>query len=338
MISICYEVIESAFLRDLKVMKDILTTYYSYCLQANLRGGVRAIRQTKSSEKQNAKILRRKVIRRFIEKNEINRIHCDDSFIKHIVRTYREYYREVLLTPAKLSSLNEQLDSFLREIAKSEDIKISSNISRKSLEKILSNEIKLRGYYSLFGTVSPFRSLLIWKKQTAKRYSVVLPEGKQRVNVVFMEDFLELSWLHYATFGKYYVGGWAKKDALYCVKQAYKINSPKFLVHYLAHEAQHFSDYKSFPKLQQMDLEYRSKLAELSLTQSPNKFMKKLRLEARNDKHAPHSFAAYKILQNIGDSSSAKIIQLSARALLKEHSEKLKSRGAKTVTTCLVNI
>ena len=315
-------------------MKDVLTTYYSHCLQANLKGGLRAIRQTKSSEKKSAEILRRKILRRFIRKDEINRIHCSDRFVKAIIQAYRNYYKSVLLSPKKVSFYSKQLDSALREIAKSEDIKINSNISRGSLEKILTREIKHRGYYSLFGTISPFRSLLVWKNQKTKKFSVILPEGKQGVNVVFMEDFLELSWLHYATFGKYYVGGWAKKDALYCVKQAYKINSSKSLVHYLAHEAQHFADYKSFPKLQQVDLEYRAKLAELSLTDSPNRFLKKLKLEAINDKHKPHSFAAYAILKSIGDSSSAKKIRLSAEKNLKEHSEKLKSLGAKTVTTC----
>jgi len=319
-------------------MKDVLTTYYSYCLQANLKGGLRAIRQTKSSEKKNAEILRRKVLRRFIKKDEINRIHCSDRFVKAVIHTYRNYYQSVLLNPKKVTFFNKQLDSSLGEIAKSENIKINSNISRGSLEKILTREIKRRGYHSLFGTVSPFRSLLVWKNQNTKKFSVVLPEGKQGVNVVFMEDFLELSWLHYATFGKYYVGGWAKKDSLYCVKQAYKINSSKFLVHYLAHEAQHFADYKSFPKLQQVDLEYRAKLAELSLTDRPNRFLQKLKLEAINDKHKPHSFAAYSILKSIGDSSSVKKIRLSAEKLLKEHSEKLKSLGSKKVTTCLVNI
>lgn len=58
-------------------------------------------------------------------------------------------------------------------------------------------------------------------------------------------------------------------------------------------------------------MEYRAKLAELSLTDSSNSFFKKLKLEAINDKHKPHSFAAYTIL---------------------------KSLGAKKVTTCLENI
>lgn len=85
------------------------------------------------------------------------------------------------------------------------------------------------------------------------------------MNVLFMEDFVTLGWEEYATLGNYYPGGWATKDAIYCVKSAYDLKSENFLISYLAHEGRHFIDYKLFPKLESADLEYRAKLTELSL-------------------------------------------------------------------------
>lgn len=223
----------------------------------------------------------------------------------------------------------------LKEIALSEGIVLSPQIRTEKLEKILKEALRSRGYFCLFGIVKPFRSLMIWKKEKRRSFSVVLPEKTQKVDVIFLDQFAELGWLHYATFGKYYVGGWAKKDALFCVKQAYKVNSSTFKVHYLSHEAQHFSDYKLFPKLIQVDLEYRAKLAELALTKTPRKFLQKLRCEAKNDIHIPHSFAAYKILSNICEVSSPKAIRLDATQLLRRHTEDLKRHGAKKVKSVL---
>ncbi|SHJ43145.1 hypothetical protein SAMN02745163_01951 [Clostridium cavendishii DSM 21758] len=74
-----------------------------------------------------------------------------------------------------------------------------------------------------------------------------------------------LGWLHFATMGKHYPGGWAKPEGLYYVNNENKeidTNSIDFQVWFLKHEAQHLSDYKSFPNLKTIDLGYRAKLVE----------------------------------------------------------------------------
>jgi len=87
-----------------------------------------------------------------------------------------------------------------------------------------------------------------------------LLDEELKVKVVLMTDFATLGWEEYATLGTYYPGGWATDDALYCVKDAYDLNSETFLVSYLAHESRHFSDYKLFDKkLSGAELEYRAK-------------------------------------------------------------------------------
>lgn len=318
-------------------MSDIKQKYYSHCLKADLRSALNMLfKESKPIKSGPVDLFRKKVVARFIEQNEKDSIKCDDLFVKSIIKAYRVYYREVLLTPNNAGFLGRNLTKSLKDIALDEGIKISSGIKIEVLEKYLITALSKRGYFSLFGVVKPYRSLMVWKNEKRKSFNVVLPEKIQKVDVIFLGQFIELGWLHYATFGKHYVGGWAKKNALYCVKQAYKVNSLTFKVHYLSHEAQHFSDYKLFPKLSQIDLEYRAKLTELALTATPKKILIKLKNEAKKDMRIPHSFAAYKILSEIKEGCYVKAIRIDAVRLLKQHTEKLKQCGARKVKTVLI--
>ena len=313
-------------------MSDLKQKYYSHCLKADLKSALKVLlKNSRSIKNYSDNLFLKKVVARFINQNEKDNIRCSDDFVRSIIKSYRIYYREVFLNPSRATLLEKNLTNTLKTIALNNGISISSRIDTETLEKKLKGALLSRGYYSLFGIVKPFRSLMIWKIEKRKSYSIELPEKRQKVDVVFLEQFIELGWLHYATLGKYYVGGWAKKDALFCVKQAYKINSPTFKVHYLSHEAQHFSDYKLFPNLDQIDLEYRAKLTELALTKTPKKFLAKLKRESKKDRHIPHSFAAYNILLDIDETSSPTIIRKNAVHLLTKHTEKLKKYGPKKV-------
>lgn len=105
------------------------------------------------------------------------------------------------------------------------------------------------------------------------------------------------SWLHYATFGEHYAGGWAKEDALYCVKEAYEpLDDEVFNVSFLKHEAQHFYDYEHYPNLPGYVLEYRAKLVELM--EDRGRVWEKILTQAKNDKQFPHSYASYLITEN----------------------------------------
>ncbi len=172
--------------------------------------------------------------------------------------------------------------------------------------------------------MTPFRSLLVWRSQKIEKFQVPLIHKTQVVKVVLLDKFIEFGWLHFATFGKYYVGGWAKKDALYCVLPAYKksLNGESFRVSYLTHEAQHFSDYKRFPKLSQTDLEYRAKLAELVAAKKTTRLLMKFRSEAKNDPKFPHSHAAWRVINDLNTKGS---IQDEASRILREHSHALSS-------------
>lgn len=305
---------------------ELKKKYYIYCLNADMVSAIKLIQSKKFSKDKKIKSFYNKVSERFIKKNEKSSINSDDFFIKTVIQTYRNYYRDSLLNPKNMRALDKKLNRVLTRLCRKENIIVSKNI-----EFVLKTEFKKRGYKSIFGVVKPFRSLIVWKDESLKTFKVKLPEKKQNVKVIFLDNIIELSWLNYATFEKYYVGGWAEKNVLFCVKKAYNVKSSKFAIHYLAHEAQHFLDYKQFPKLLQPDLEYRAKLVELSLLMNPKKFINKLQSEAKNDFKIPHSFAAYQIVEKLRHSEVQP--QLLAQRLLAEHTQLLKLRGAKKVKT-----
>jgi hypothetical protein len=79
---------------------------------------------------------------------------------------------------------------------------------------------------------------------------------------------VSLGWLGYAICDFHHTGGWATPERLFAVRSAYDLDAESFKVSYLAHEGQHFSDYRRFPTLTQPDLEYRAKLVEIAKARS----------------------------------------------------------------------
>lgn len=301
-------------------MNKILSDYYSLCFQANVSQAHKLWRRKTHAHHALAK----KFTARFGTQANLGTIKTQDSLASSLIRLYREYYRQSLLGNQNDKALTTSLCQLARELGL-----IKRSCSQTKLEEIFIQQLRARGFHALFGTVKPYRSFLLWQRESKRTYKVDLPERRAYVKVIFLEDFLELGWMHFATFGRYYVGGWAKPDALYCVKQAYKLESAKFKVHYLAHEAQHFADYEDFPGLDSVDLEYRAKLSELILCYRPSQFLTKLQLEQANDPAVPHSFAAYKILSALGKRVSenpARILRQQAQELLSRHTQLLKTK------------
>lgn len=299
--------------------------YYGYCLKGRLDSGVAAI-----IKKKDPLSLFRKVEKRFLLKNEKLSSRIYHPFVRDLIEIYHFYYCEALLNPHRPKKYETLLEKKLSRLI--QDYRLTKKeLKLEAIEKLLVRTLKKLGFYSLFGVVKPWRSLLIWENEVSKEYGVSLLGKKEQVQVVFLENFLELGWLHYATFGKYYVGGWAKKDTLYCVKQAYAVESEVFQVHYLAHEAQHFRDYREFPKLGQVDFEYRAKLTELSLTSKAKKFARRLALEATPNPDIPHSYSAHMILKGLGtewERMSNSQLNRSAEVLFRQHTHMAKRNGS----------
>lgn len=298
-----------------------------------MSAGIQSIMRGKRTTDDRITRLQSRIRRRFIDKSERKRVGASDPLVRLLVLTYRNYYRNVLLNPSNAKRFERELFQDLQAICS--DFQLSPRkMNFETVELELKEELCKRGFFSLFGIVTPFRSLLVWRTQSRRKFRVKLVGGTQSVAVVFLKDFVELGWMHFATFGRHCVGGWAKKDALYCVARRYDLSSDKFRASYLCHEAQHFSDFKKFPKLKQVDLEYRAKLAELVASKRPVQLIRKFQQEAKDDKTLPHSYASFCVVKGLSISPSdrrRRAIAFVASKRLIEHSSQLRARGASVV-------
>ena len=195
--------------------------------------------------------------------NYINKIEPE---LKSLLKLYSEYWHRALKSDASVhdSSFVLSLKKFLKR-NDSEFVK-SDSLSDDSINSVLTDYINSLGFITTgYAKTGKLFDLLIWKSQYDSMYVFAIKDDTIKVNVTFMEDFATLGWEEYATFGKYYPGGWATDNGLFCVKDAYDLQSEEFLISYLAHEGRHFSDYVLLPRLNGEELEYRAKLTELSL-------------------------------------------------------------------------
>ena len=308
--------------------------YYSACLKGELTVGIRALGRaaSKRGAPKTVQSLDQKVRMRFGREDENHRISTDDPFVWQLVRSYRAYYRRSLLRGGVDLPAERELAGRLERLADSVGIARREMKTNDKIECALARELSKRGYHSLFGTVLPFRNLMIWRSQKVRRYVVPLVEGSQPVKVILLGEFVEFDWLHFATFGRHAVGGWAKPTALYCVATRYDLRSETYRLSYLHHEAQHFADYRTFPKLKQSGLEYRAKLAELAVLSRPMKLIEHLRQQAKKDPTQPHPFAAYRILRDLGAMTppphTRSEMQAAARELIRKDSSSLRRRNA----------
>lgn len=323
----------------------IIQQVVSKALQGDIRAALDIMNKTPNSQLTKRDLrFKKRFIQRFGDENVSVKLRCTDNIVKQLYEIYRGYWHAILLksvSPKKAeSTLFEQLNIFMKYN------EISSRLlkNRTNIENKLRDFLAEKSYFSLFGIVQPFREFEIWQTQKEKIFSVILPETRQNVKVILMEKFISKGWEAYATIDRAFPGGWAKRDRLFCNASSYDFNTERFLVSYLTHEAQHFFDYKRFPKLCQLDLEYRAKLAELSVAKrSGKKLLRGLYLSANKNKKYPHSYANYIVTKDIVDklyigkdlSRLPKVriedINIIAEILLKKNSKLLFKKNAKTV-------
>ena len=194
-----------------------------------------------------------------------NYFQAKDSVINQLRRIYQLYWRKELLGKIKHGDkkLKRELLYFFRKENRRSTF-MASRITKKNIKEAQRKYIESKDYYTTdFGKTNGYYDLLLWKKQSKDTYkNVSLITNTVDVTVNFMENFTSLGWLEYASFGTAVPGGWATKQELFCMKKSYDLKSELFLVNYLKHEGQHFSDLNSYPELSVFDLEYRAKLSE----------------------------------------------------------------------------
>lgn len=264
---------------------------------------------------------------RFFSEKPIYSYKTSDIWIRSVLKSYYQYFRAVLT--------KSQVDADKELAEKLKGLINDDSLDLDVIESVLEREFKDRGYQFLGGVTAPFRGPYIWGSEEKVEYTVTLPSGEQPVSVYFMSDFILHGWLHFATFGKYAAGGWAKQNAIYCVKDRQRkgTDHPDFVYSFLTHEAQHFNDYQKFPKLLPRDLEYRAKLVELIYHPNNKKLLTDFSTYADTNKENSHTYASYVISSNFSKWKKAEGSTISsyARQLLDEHTDLLIKAGQESV-------
>ena len=236
-----------------------------------------------------------------------------DAFLAATLAAYQEYWLGALRAEQAPATAEAALFARLDALVVASGGKAARDLDE--LEGTLAAMISSRGAYSLHGKTLPFREFMLWTKQASKTYDVALPESRQAVTVVFMDGFSSLGWAGFATCGVAHSGGWTKPDALYAVRSAYDLESESFRVSYLTHEGQHFSDNARFPGLEQPELEYRAKLAELAVANTTaHKLLEKFAANTSSDRGVPHSHANKRVTDEMGDWRKLDVAQINASA------------------------
>jgi hypothetical protein len=222
-----------------------------------------------------------------------------DRLVGPVLTAYQEYWLRTLRAEHPEADNEAWLLATLNAIVKAEGGAAASSLD--ALEPSLESLIVGRGYHVLLGVTSPLRELMLWKTEAETRYDVALPETREAVTVVFMDDFASLGWAGFATCDRHHSGGWTKPDRLYAVRSAYDTLSENFRVSYLAHEGQHFSDNRRFPEVtQQAELEYRAKLTELAVgSTTVHDLLDAFVANVGTDIAVPHSYANGRVVRDM---------------------------------------
>lgn len=217
-----------------------------------------------------------------------------DPWSADVLRLYRTYWTGVMLrsVPAQqgertlATALAKKLDHATADMA--------------TLEPLLQAQLESHGYHALFGVTTPLREFMLWRKQTDETYDIDLPGGHEPVHVTMMDDFASLGWLGYAVCDYHHTGGWATQERLFAVRSAYDLDSEDFKVSYLAHEGQHFADYRRFPGLGQADLEYRAKLVEIAKARTTlYALLDAFGANGSEDREQPHPWADHQVVTRL---------------------------------------
>lgn len=272
-------------------------------------------------------------------------LDVQDPFARDVAMLFQGYWTRCLLGTTERDAAGALLLTDLKACLIRHGKPGAAFQSLDDLTQALGPMLEAVGFHSLRGVTSPYYELMLWRREREATYSVRLPESTQRVRVVFMSDFVLWGWLGFATCGRSHSGGWTTAEALYCLENAYALDSEAFRVSYLAHEGQHFADNQRFPKLQQPELEYRAKLVEvIQAEETLYPLLEQFSRQGGGDRTSPHPFANQKLSSQLSRAlfgndaahmdpilwrrKSREDLQSAALKLLQESTRTLESLGA----------
>jgi len=275
-------------------------------------------------------------------------LEADDKRIASFLRIYEDFLKWMLKTnPTTVEAENAIVQKLKPFFPRAGFIaKFSKRLAYLSLHVHVPRFFKQYGYHAIFGTVDIYPNLVLWRKQTARKETVDLPDGQVEIEVVEMDGLITRGWVDYLSMGEIGTGGWVTKKGCTYFKEKYDIERDEFKVSLLKHEGQHFFDKKSHRKMNSVDLEYRAKLVELIYHKEMNTFFHFLgNMATTDDKTRPHAYAERRIVQGLSlkvfgvemeaskDTWKAryKEIPTAARELLNEHNKMMIGWNGKNI-------
>ena len=271
----------------------------SHALQGDISRDAPALRYLDPAGLTPAERARREcLVARFADRRRVE-ARSGDPFVDTLLDAYREYWTDSLLRSTDTVTLENRLhgriDAARAKYAGALE-KLTLDESTQTLVPILES----RGFFAIAGVTLPFYELMVWRTNDTRTYDVALPERTIAVKVVLMEGFASLGWSAWATCDRSFSGGWTTRAAIYAVRQAYDLDSEAYRVNLLVHESQHFSDYERFPKLEQPELEYRAKLAEIARSEASTRdLVARFASQVGESRLVPHAWANAQVVADL---------------------------------------
>jgi hypothetical protein len=282
--------------------------------------------------------------RRFIERSDgLDVTRLENPAVREIAGLFESYWLDALMQTAPLETLEDQLKRRLDEMLVEQGY-TSVRADEDALFENVEAFIRSEGLYAQSGRTPPLLDLMIWASNETVVESVELTDGTYEVELNYVDDFITNGWSNFAAFGMASTGGWAKKDGLYCICSYYDLDSERYRLSFLKHEARHYADYERYPALQPADLEYRGKLTELAYSEEGTyRLLEQFTQAANLVEDAPHPLANWFVVEGLSRQLMGGVrpvdagaweaipkaqIRQAARRLLEEHDVMLADMGA----------
>jgi hypothetical protein len=284
--------------------------------------------------------------RRFVERSDgLDLARIESPAVREIADLFQSYWIDALMQTAPLDVLEGRLKSRLDDMLIERGF-ASALDDEDALFENVEAFIGREGLHAQSGRTPPLIDLMIWTSNDTVVESVELTDGTYEVELNYIDDFVSYGWSNFAAFGMASTGGWAEKDGLYCICRHYDLDSERFKLSFLKHEARHYADFELYPELQPADLEYRGKLTELAYSEEGTyRLLEQFTRAANLVENAPHPLANWYVVEGLSrhllegvppadagawQSIPKEQIRQAARRLLEEHDGMLADLGATT--------
>jgi hypothetical protein len=284
--------------------------------------------------------------RRFNDRTDgLDLSRIESPVVREIAELFQSYWLDALMQEAPLDVLEERLKGRLDDMLIERGF-ASALQDEDTLFENVEALIHREGYFAQSGRTPPLLDLMIWTSNNRVVESVELTDGRYDIELNYIDDFVSYGWSNFAAFGMASTGGWAKKDGLYCVCRYYDLDSERFKLSFLKHEARHYADFGLYPELQPADLEYRGKLTELAYSEEGTyRLLEQFTKAANRIENAPHPLANWYVVEGLSElladgkwpadasaweSIPKEQIRQAARRLLENHDKKLADLGPST--------